>query len=132
MVGGLSFCFHVIQTCVVNDVAYFLTSSNDAESRYLKAVHTVEQALAVGRGPRVVLASLPSLAAGLSRQLLLQWAPAPSNLLLFTSAPPVRLSLMSYSSANNNFISPYAPMEKLNRRGKMSLKLSSFQRLLIC
>ena len=37
------------------------------------------------KGPKVVLASLSSLEAGLARQLFVDWAPNPTNLIVFTT-----------------------------------------------
>ena len=54
-------------------------------------------------GPKVVMASLPSLEAGGSRHLLARWAGNPANLILFTARAPVRLlwALMSCCVASD-------------------------------
>ena len=51
-----------------------------------------EKLLQLPGGPKVILASLPSLTAGLSRQLFVDWAPNPANLIVFTSDQMVRSS----------------------------------------
>ena len=40
-------------------------------------------------GPRVVLASVPSLSMGHARLLFAEWAADPRNLILFPTEPPV-------------------------------------------
>ena len=52
--------------------------------------HSKEKLWELPPGPRVVLASVPSLVAGMSLQLLVDWAPNPNNLIVFPGTAPVR------------------------------------------
>ena len=52
--------------------------------------HSKEKLWELPPGPRVVLASVPSLAAGMSLQLLVDWAPNPNNLIIFPGTAQVR------------------------------------------
>eukprot|EP00850_Spirogloea_muscicola_P005295 SM000024S07757 [mRNA] locus=s24:318967:324274:+ [translate_table: standard] len=67
-------------------IARLFESSRDNpfDTKYLKLCHTREELEALGAGPKVVLASLASLEAGYSRQLFVEWASHPANLVLFT------------------------------------------------
>jgi len=42
------------------------------------------------QGPKVVLATLPTLGAGPAQQLVLEWAGDPRNAVIFTQQPEVR------------------------------------------
>ena len=59
------------------------------QNRYLKVVQNKEKLWELPQGPRVVLASVASLAAGMSLQLLVDWAPNPANLIIFPGKAPV-------------------------------------------
>lgn len=52
--------------------------------------HTRVELAALGHGPKLVLATLATLEAGGARQLLVEWAANPANLLLFPGRAPVR------------------------------------------
>eukprot|EP00850_Spirogloea_muscicola_P007711 SM000039S14541 [mRNA] locus=s39:747754:753165:+ [translate_table: standard] len=67
-------------------IARLFESSRDNpfDTKYLKLCHTREELEALGAGPKVVLASLANLEAGYSRQLFVEWASHPANLVLFT------------------------------------------------
>ncbi len=58
--------------------------------RYLKLCHTREELGRLPQGPKLVLATLPSLQAGMARDLFVEWAADPRNLILFTQAAEVR------------------------------------------
>ena len=60
-----------------------------AMSRYMKLCHTREELARLPQGPKLVLATLPSLQAGMARQLLVEWAAEPRNLILFTQQAEV-------------------------------------------
>ena len=57
--------------------------------RYMKLCHTREELARLPQGPKLVLATLPSLQAGMARDLLVEWAPDPRNLILFTQQAEV-------------------------------------------
>lgn len=59
--------------------------------RYMKLCHTREELARLPQGPKLVLATLPSLHAGCARDLFLEWAPDPKNLVLFTQQAEVWL-----------------------------------------
>lgn len=52
--------------------------------------HTREELGRLPQGPKLVLATLPSLQAGMARELFVEWAADPRNLILFTQAAEVR------------------------------------------
>lgn len=52
--------------------------------------HTRAELAALGHGPKLVLATLGTLEAGASRQLLVEWAANPANLVLFPGRAPAR------------------------------------------
>jgi hypothetical protein len=58
--------------------------------RYLKLCHTREELGRLPQGPKLVLATLPSLQAGMARDLFVEWAVDPRNLILFTQQAEVR------------------------------------------
>ena len=58
--------------------------------RHVRMCHTRAELAALGHGPKLVLATLATLEAGGSRQLLVEWAANPANLLLFPGRAPVR------------------------------------------
>lgn len=58
--------------------------------RYMKLCHTREELARLPQGPKLVLATLPSLQAGMARDLFMEWAPDPNNLILFTQQAEVR------------------------------------------
>lgn len=60
------------------------------QRRHVKICHTRENLWELPPGPRVVMASVPSLDAGMSLQLLVDWAPNPNNLIVFPGEAPVR------------------------------------------
>ena len=60
------------------------------ECRYLKLCHTREELGRLPQGPKLVLATLPSLQAGMARDLFVEWAADPRNLILFTQPAEVR------------------------------------------
>ena len=55
----------------------------------MKVCHTREELARLPQGPKLVLATLPDLSAGMSRELFMQWAPNPSNTILFTQEAEV-------------------------------------------
>ena len=57
--------------------------------RYMKLCHTREELARLPQGPKLVLATLPSLHAGCARDLFLEWAPDPKNLILFSQQAEV-------------------------------------------
>ena len=57
--------------------------------RSMKVCHSREELWALPPGPKVVLASVLSLAAGAALQLLVDWGPNPNNLILFPAQAPV-------------------------------------------
>lgn len=59
---------------------------NPFSMRYLKLCHTREELGRLPQGPKLVLATLPSLQAGMARELFVEWAADPRNLILFTQA----------------------------------------------
>jgi hypothetical protein len=62
----------------------------------------MEELATLRPGPRVVMATLPSLEAGGARQLLTAWAVNPANLILFTGRAMVRPRFgRSHFSANS-------------------------------
>ena len=63
--------------------------------RHLRLCHTREQLWQLPHGPKVVLATLPSLTGGASRQLFAEWASNPAHLILFPSRAQVS-SLWAY------------------------------------
>ncbi|DBA85072.1 TPA: hypothetical protein ACH3X2_005797 [Trebouxia sp. C0005] len=69
-------------------VAKEFESSRDKDNpfsmRYVKLCHTREELGRLPQGPKLVLATLPSLQAGMARDLFLEWAADPKNLILFT------------------------------------------------
>ena len=66
--------------------------------RYMKLCHTREELARLPQGPKLVLATLPSLQAGCARDLFLEWAPDPKNLILCTQQAEVRLSTIQQGS----------------------------------
>ncbi|KAL0041377.1 hypothetical protein WJX79_001220 [Trebouxia sp. C0005] len=72
----------------VLEVAKEFESSRDKDNpfsmRYVKLCHTREELGRLPQGPKLVLATLPSLQAGMARDLFLEWAADPKNLILFT------------------------------------------------
>ena len=62
-----------------------------AMCRHVKVCQSREQLAALPPGPKAVLATLPTLEAGASRDLLVDWAGDPHSLILLTERPPVRL-----------------------------------------
>ena len=56
--------------------------------RHVQVCHSREKLWALPAGPKVVLASMASLAAGTSLQLLVDWGPNPNNLILFPATSP--------------------------------------------
>ena len=72
--------------------------------RYMKLCHTREELARLPQGPKLVLATLPSLQAGMARDLFMEWAPDPKNLVLFTQQAEVRLS--TTAAINASLINP--------------------------
>ena len=64
-------------------------SSSLPVSRYLKLCHTREELARLSQGPKLVMATLPSLQAGMARDLFVEWAADPKNLILFTQQAEV-------------------------------------------
>ena len=70
--------------------------------------HSKEKLWELPPGPRVVLASVPSLAAGMSLQLLVDWAPNPNNLIIFPGTAQVRrLCLPRNGQAHSLCLAPH-------------------------
>ncbi|GAB4814627.1 hypothetical protein N2152v2_001673 [Parachlorella kessleri] len=63
------------------------TRDNPFNTRFLKVLSRREELGRLPQGPKVVLATLPTLGAGPSRQLLLEWAGDPRNAVIFTHQP---------------------------------------------
>ena len=80
--------------------------------RYMKLCHTREELARLPQGPKLVLASLPSLQAGCARDLFLEWAPDPKNLILFTQQAEVRLSTTQQRSTHGHLLLVDAPRMK--------------------
>jgi Beta-Casp domain len=59
--------------------------------RFLKLCHSREDVAHLPQGPKVVLCTLPDLEAGIARQIFVEWAPDPRNLIIFPGRPQVRL-----------------------------------------
>lgn len=59
----------------------------------MKVCHTREELARLPQGPKLVLATLPDLSAGMSRELFMQWAPNPSNTILFTQEAEVIINV---------------------------------------
>ena len=55
----------------------------------MKLCHTREELARLPQGPKLVLATLPSLQAGMARELFVEWAGDPRNLILFTQQAEV-------------------------------------------
>ncbi len=55
--------------------------------RHVRLVSTTSEISALSVGPKVVLASLPSLSAGPARQLFVEWAGDPRNAIILPGAP---------------------------------------------
>ncbi len=55
----------------------------------MKLCHAREELARLPQGPKVVLATLPSLQAGMARDLFVEWAADPRNLILFTQQAEV-------------------------------------------
>ncbi len=53
-----------------------------------------EQVDKLGRGGKLVLATLSTLEAGPSRQLLFDWGPNPANLIVLLDQAPVRTTIL--------------------------------------
>ena len=64
--------------------------------RHVRMCHTRADLAALGHGPKLVLATLATLEAGGSRQLLVEWAANPANLLLFPGRAPVRAGIVRH------------------------------------
>lgn len=95
---------NVVTVCtehhVANDLdlqAWHVTSTTSGDAgkklsigcRYVKLCHTREELGRLPQGPKLVLATLPSLQAGMARDLFLEWAADPKNLILFTQQAEV-------------------------------------------
>lgn len=63
---------------------------NMADCRHVKIIQSREQLAALPPGPKAVLATLPTLEAGASRDLLVDWASDPHSLIILTERPQVR------------------------------------------
>lgn len=66
-----------------------LTAPHRSPVRHVQVCDSREKLWSLPPGPKVVLASLPSLAAGISLQLLVDWGPNPNNLIIFPGQAPV-------------------------------------------
>ncbi len=66
----------------------------------MKLCHSREQLAALPPGPKAVLATLPTLEAGASRDLLVDWAGDPHSLILLTERPPVCFTFVISSMRN--------------------------------
>lgn len=66
----------------------FQTRDQPFDFRYLKCLQSLEE-LENLSGPKVVLASFPSLEFGFAQDLLIQWASNESNCIVFPERPPV-------------------------------------------
>lgn len=64
----------------------------------MKLCHTREELARLPQGPKLVLATLPSLQAGMARDLFMEWAPHPKNLILFTQQAEVLLHPTMHTS----------------------------------
>lgn len=60
--------------------------------RHVQVCHSREKLWALPPGPKVVMASVPTLAAGMSLQLLVDWGPNPNNLIIFPFQALVSIS----------------------------------------
>ena len=60
-----------------------------ARIRFMKLCHTRQELARLPQGPKLVLATLPSLQAGMARDLFVEWAHDPKNLILFTQQAEV-------------------------------------------
>ena len=67
--------------------------------RYVRVCHTKDKLWGLPPGPKVVLASVPSLATGMSAQLLVDWGPNPNNLIIFPGQAAVRSGSSMYDMA---------------------------------
>ena len=63
---------------------------NMADCRHVKIIQSREQLAALPPGPKAVLATLPTLEAGASRDLLVDWASDPHSLIILTERPQAR------------------------------------------
>lgn len=75
-----------------------------AGSRYMKLCHTRQELARLPQGPKLVLATLPSLQAGMARELFVEWAHDPRNLILFTQQAEV----LPYTASTAKSWSPIA------------------------
>jgi len=67
-----------------------------ADCRHVKIIQSREQLAALPPGPKAVLATLPNLEAGASRDLLVDWASDPHSLIILTERPQVRVLSSSF------------------------------------
>ena len=78
------------QDCLLSRVSLLYTPHYLGNvGRYMKLCHTREELARLPQGPKLVLATLPSLQAGMARDLFMEWAPHPKNLILFTQQAEV-------------------------------------------
>ena len=61
--------------------------TNAFSTKFMKICHSKEELNKLSRGPRVVMASLSSMESGPARDLLVDWAMLPKNLIIFTQNP---------------------------------------------
>ena len=64
----------------------------------------MEEVARLSQGPKLVLATLPSLQAGMARQLFVEWAGDPRNLFLFTQQAEVH-PFAAYGHYSESFVS---------------------------
>ena len=63
------------------------TRTNAFDTKYLRLCHTKADLQRLPRGPKVVLASLGSMQSGAAKELLVDYAMSPKNLIIFTERP---------------------------------------------
>lgn len=88
---------------------------NPFSMRYMKLCHTREELARLPQGPKLVLATLPSLQAGMARELFVEWAGDPRNLILFTQqaeAGSLGAQLQAHSLQGSSPLTLQLPISK--------------------
>ena len=63
------------------------TRTNAFSTKFMKICHSKSDLMKLPKKPRVVMASLGSMESGPARELLIDWAMTPNNLIIFTQNP---------------------------------------------
>ncbi|KAI8810158.1 beta-lactamase-like protein [Cladochytrium replicatum] len=66
------------------NMEFSATRTHPFDFRHVKAIHKLADLDSMGDGPKVVLASFPSLDSGFGKELLFRWADQPNSIVLIT------------------------------------------------